>query len=144
MCDVDLRPRSRGNQDKLTTNGSPGSVHLQLVLAKAKMESHFGSKREARTSMSMVIFRFTESIYTSLEGYTVNRVMLFQSALGFNTYNSSRHLIGDPIASHSDSNKQIWEKDFSPPDSVFAPRPSLVFVMSGSTCDNLVNDAFQG
>lgn len=52
------------------------------------------------------------------------------------TYNSSKQRIGDPIASHSASNKQTWENDFSPPDRVLAPRPALSLVLSGSTCCN--------
>lgn len=50
------------------------------------------------------------------------------------TYNSSKQRMGEPIASHSANNRQTWENDFSPPDSVFAPRPApSSFVMSGST-----------
>jgi len=38
------------------------------------------------------------------------------------------------MASQSASKRQTCEKDFSPPDNVLAPRPSLLsFVMSGST-----------
>lgn len=38
------------------------------------------------------------------------------------------------MASQSASSRQTCEKDFSPPDRVFAPRPVLSsFVMSGST-----------
>jgi len=71
----------------------------------------------ASMSMSMAIFRFTESIYTS---------------------NSSRQRMGDPMASQSDSKRQICEKDFSPPERVFVPRPVLSLVMSGSTFKSLL------
>ena len=49
------------------------------------------------------------------------------------TYNSSRHRTGAPIASHSDKRRQMVEKDFSPPDRVFASLPLPTFVGSGST-----------
>jgi hypothetical protein len=55
------------------------------------------------------------------------------------THNSSRHRIGDPIASQSAKSKHVVEKDFSPPESVFVCRPlSLFRVMSGSTWEVLV------
>lgn len=37
------------------------------------------------------------------------------------TSNSSKHRMGEPIASQSESRRQIVENDFSPPESVFGP-----------------------
>ena len=51
----------------------------------------------------------------------------------WDTYNSSRHRTGAPMASHSDRRRQMVEKDFSPPDRVFASRPLPTLVGSGST-----------
>lgn len=48
-------------------------------------------------------------------------------------YNSSRQRIGEPIASHNDNNRQIVEKDFSPPDKVFGPRLPVAS-LPGWTC----------
>lgn len=42
--------------------------------------------------------------------------------------------MGAPIASHNESKRQIWEKDFSPPDSVFvALSPLPLWASSGWT-----------
>lgn len=42
------------------------------------------------------------------------------------------------MASQSDSKRQIWEKDFSPPERVLVPRPVLSLVISGSTFGSLL------
>jgi hypothetical protein len=56
--------------------------------------------------------------------------------LAIAAYNSSKQRIGDPMASQSASKRQTCENDFSPPERVLAPRPSLLsLVMSGSTCE---------
>lgn len=88
------------------------------------------------TNMSMDNFRFIESMYTSLEP----SCQLLSPIIGnkTKTYNSSKHRTGEPIASHNANNRQICENDFSPPESVLAPRPALSFVISGSTCVSLV------
>lgn len=50
------------------------------------------------------------------------------------TYNSSRHRIGAPMASHIERRRQMVEKDFSPPESPCVVLPLLPFlVSSGST-----------
>jgi hypothetical protein len=71
----------------------------------------------------MIIFivtdRFALSMNTSL--HTVSRV--FQ-VVGWHTYNSSRQRIGEPMASQRESNKQIVENDFSPPESVLVCLPA--------------------
>jgi hypothetical protein len=82
----------------------------------------------------MLTSRFTLSMKTSLTLLVPVRLGKYFTSLL--TYNSSRHRIGEPIASQSDKSKQIVEKDFSPPDNVFVWRPFPLLVSSGSTCGN--------
>jgi hypothetical protein len=79
----------------------------------------------------MLISRLTLSMNTSLS--YVSKHINNPSGM-VSTYNSSKHRIGDPMASHRARSKQIVEKDFSPPDNVLVCLPAaLTFVMSGST-----------
>lgn len=74
--------------------------------------------------------RLTLSMKTSLAWSAETHMMLAKLR---DTYNSSRHRIGDPMASHRANSKQMVENDFSPPDKVFVCRPLPVLVSSGST-----------
>jgi len=61
-------------------------------------------------------------------------MLLSRLTLSMKTSNSSRHRMGDPMASHSDSNRHTVEYDFSPPESVLVCRPSLLrSILSGCT-----------
>lgn len=66
---------------------------------------------------------------------TVDSVLVIKyRKRAISTYNSSRQRIGEPMASQRANRRQTCENDFSPPDSVLAPRPVLLsFVISGST-----------
>lgn len=101
------------------------------------------------TIMSMLTSLLTLSMKTSLLVVSVESLPRHRM-----THNSSRHRIGAPMAvskvsrqtnelnsceqglpSHIESNKQMVEKDFSPPDNPFVSRPlARKALPSGSTC----------
>lgn len=96
----------RRDQDVLTAHGASSSSNHH---------------RHANVAVHAVHEHVTTAI--SMRGRTV---------FGLATHNSSRQRIGEPMASQSESNKQIVENDFSPPDSVFVCLPAaLLTVISG-------------
>lgn len=125
---VDLGSRARGYQDELTPNRAPCSVHLLPWLAETVGFEGNGHIPACRWPSSYL----QDPCIRHLNKSQPSSISIF--AVMVKTYNSSKHLIGDPIASHRDSKRQICENDFSPPESVFAPLPRPTLVMSGSTC----------
>lgn len=72
------------------------------------------------------------AVHEDVAARFVSMVPLLYRRVG--AYNSSRQRMGAPIASQRDSKRQMVEKDFSPPESVFVWRPwPPVLEMSGST-----------
>lgn len=137
--DGDVGLTARGDENELSPNGPSGGTHLEEVSTWILTQRF----RIRLTSMSMAILRLIWSMYTSL----------WRSANGSpqvssQTYNSSRQRIGEPMASQRDKRRHTWEKDFSPPERVFAPRPVLSsLVISGSTCtqlDTIIQDVNRG
>lgn len=99
--DGDICLRAWGDQNELPTNGPPGGSHLARLLAS---DFHLVTRQRTPTSMSMAIFRLTWSMYTSLlaqvSGHKAQQEGFFQ------TYNSSRQRIGDPMASQRANKRQ--------------------------------------
>ena len=76
--------------------------------ANSAVSIYINSAPWKHTINAILVLRFMASIKTSLS-----------SAIPQRSYNSSKQRIGDPMASHTDNNKQICAKDFSPPERDF-------------------------
>lgn len=107
---------------------SPTLWMLFIACGVIKMYCRPMARRAAEIIIFMLISRLTLSMKTSLALVSIH---IAPSTRG-QTYNSSRQRIGEPMASQRESNRQMVENDFSPPESVFVCLPApLATVMSG-------------
>jgi hypothetical protein len=71
------------------------------------------ARNDCTLTIIFILIRLQAGGYQQYTTHKETTPYLFTASM--KTSNSSRHLIGHPIASHNASNKQIVENDFSPP-----------------------------
>ena len=153
MKDPDIRYKGKGIEDGAKVSLSMNCLPREPL---ANLICHMSTSRQTHTLgfgptiMSMLTSLLTLSMKTSLLYVSVTLFLMRYRV----TYNSSRHLMGAPMAasnvsrqsklrqssdkclpSHIESSRQIVEKDFSPPDKPFVSRPlARKALPSGSIC----------
>lgn len=150
-------------QSPLTTAGKPTGSILSprtpvQTPATAREQPKFDSENYDKHKQTIYIFFnliLTKVTFFALRINAHQPLLALKSKakLTINTSNSSRHLNGDSMASHSDRMKQTVENDLSPPDRDFRslaspPTPFLlglfcaVFTSISSVCFTKSNFIF--